>query len=108
MFTSAVTRAVLDGRADLALHCSKDMPGGAPEPDGTVCLYPRRDDVHDVLVHRGGHKLDDLPPGTRIGTSAPRRIAQLTASHSHLVLVPNEGTPTPGSPWPKTARSSTP
>ncbi|MFD7919733.1 hydroxymethylbilane synthase [Streptomyces sp. NPDC059740] len=91
VFTSAVTRAVLDGRADLALHCSKDMPGDAPEPDGMVCLYPRRDDVHDVLVHRDGHKLDDLPPGTRIGTSAPRRIAQLTASHSHLALVPVRG-----------------
>ncbi|MFI6688090.1 hydroxymethylbilane synthase [Streptomyces sp. NPDC050485] len=91
VFTSAVARAVLDGRADLALHCSKDMPGDTPEPDGLVCLYRRRDDVHDVLVHRGGRRLDDLPPGTRVGTSAPRRIAQLTASHPHLKLVPVRG-----------------
>ncbi|MER7688325.1 hydroxymethylbilane synthase [Streptomyces sp. NPDC097610] len=91
VFTSAVTQAVLDGRADLALHCSKDMPGDEPEPDGTVCLYPRRDDVHDVLVHRDGCQLDDLSAGTRVGTSAPRRIAQLTASHPHLALVPVRG-----------------
>lgn len=90
-FTSAVARAVLDGRADLALHCAKDMPGDEPEPDGTVCLYPRRDDVHDVLVHPAGTKLDDLPAGTRIGTSAPRRIAQLTASHPHLTVVAVRG-----------------
>ncbi|MFD6967421.1 hydroxymethylbilane synthase [Streptomyces sp. NPDC059949] len=91
VFTNAVTHAVLDGRADIALHCSKDMPGDEPAPPGTVCLYPRRDDVHDALVHPGGFKLDDLPPGTRVGTSAPRRIAQLTASHPHLVVVPVRG-----------------
>ncbi|MEW2134290.1 hydroxymethylbilane synthase [Streptomyces sp. NPDC005435] len=91
VFTSAVTRAVLDGRADLALHCTKDMPGDSPEPEGMVCLYPRRDDVRDVLVDPGGRRLDDLPAGTRVGTSAPRRIAQLTASHPHLKLVPVRG-----------------
>ncbi|MEU7011527.1 hydroxymethylbilane synthase [Streptomyces sp. NPDC046332] len=90
-FTSAVAQAVLDGRADLALHCAKDMPGDEPEPDGTLCLYPRRDDVRDVLVHPAGSKLDDLPAGTRIGTSAPRRIAQLSASHPHLTIVPVRG-----------------
>lgn len=37
-FTSAVTQAVLDGRADVALHCLKDMPGDLPEPKGLVCL----------------------------------------------------------------------
>lgn len=87
VFTSAVAQAVLDGRADLALHCAKDMPGDTPDPAGLVCLYPRRDDLNDVLVHPRGLKLDDLPPGTRVGTSAPRRIAQLTASHPHLEIV---------------------
>lgn len=45
----------------------------------------------DVLVHPAGTKLDDLPAGTRIGTSAPGRIAQLTASHPHLTIVPVRG-----------------
>ncbi|WP_073227296.1 hydroxymethylbilane synthase [Streptomyces sp. NBRC 110465] len=91
VFAGAVTQAVLDGRADLALHCLKDMPGDVPEPPGLVCLYPQRDDLNDVLVHPGGLKLDDLPPGTRVGTSAPRRIAQLMASHPHLAIVPVRG-----------------
>ncbi|MET8816293.1 hydroxymethylbilane synthase [Streptomyces sp. NPDC004549] len=91
VFTSAVTRAVLDGQADLALHCAKDMPGDSPEPEGLVCRYPRRDDVRDVLVDPGGRRLNELPTGTRVGTSAPRRIAQLTASHPHLELVPVRG-----------------
>ncbi|MGW4303242.1 hydroxymethylbilane synthase [Streptomyces sp. NPDC004646] len=91
VFTSAVTRAVLDGQADLALHCAKDMPGDSPEPEGLVCRYPRRDDVRDVLVDPGGRRLDELPTGTRVGTSAPRRIAQLTALHPHLELVPVRG-----------------
>ncbi|MEU8542904.1 hydroxymethylbilane synthase [Streptomyces sp. NPDC048717] len=43
------------------------------------------------MVHPAGRKLDDLPAGTRIGTSAPRRIAQLTASHPHLTIVPVRG-----------------
>ncbi|MBJ7902440.1 hydroxymethylbilane synthase [Streptomyces sp. DSM 110735] len=91
VFTSAVTRAVLDGQADLALHCAKDMPGDSPEPEGLVCRYPRRDDVRDVLVDPGGRRLDELPTGTRVGTSAPRRIAQLAASHPHLELIPVRG-----------------
>ncbi|MFE2271410.1 hydroxymethylbilane synthase [Streptomyces lavendulae] len=91
VFTSAVARAVLDGHADIALHCAKDMPGDEPEPAGTLCLYPQRGDVHDALVDPAGRKLDDLPAGARIGTSAPRRIAQLTASHSHLTVVPVRG-----------------
>ncbi|MEU8542905.1 hypothetical protein AB0C52_23460 [Streptomyces sp. NPDC048717] len=41
-FTSSVAQAVLDGRADLALHCAKDMPGDEPEPDGTLCVCTRR------------------------------------------------------------------
>ncbi|MEU9399725.1 hydroxymethylbilane synthase [Streptomyces sp. NPDC048242] len=67
------------------------MPGDSPEPEGMMCLYPRRDDVRDVLVDPGGRRLDDLPAGTRVGTSAPHRIAQLTVSQPHLALVPVRG-----------------
>ncbi|MFD7340376.1 hydroxymethylbilane synthase [Streptomyces violascens] len=90
-FISAVADRVLRGAADVALHCLKDMPGDVPVPAGLVCLYPARDDINDALVHPGGLKLDDLPPGTRVGTSAPRRIAQLRASHPHLRIVPVRG-----------------
>lgn len=85
-FISAVTDRVLRGEADIALHCLKDMPADTPAPKGLTCLFPPRGDISDVLVHPGGRKLDDLPPGTRVGTSAPRRIAQLNASHPHLSI----------------------
>jgi hydroxymethylbilane synthase len=91
-FTKEVDAALLAGRADVAVHCVKDVPADRPLPAGTVfaaCL--RRDDVRDALVDRAGRTLDELPAGTRIGTSSVRRTAQLAASHPHLRCVPLRG-----------------
>jgi len=91
-FTREVDQAVLDGSVDLAVHCMKDVPGDRPVPAGTVfACYLARDDVRDALVHPGGLGLADLPAGTRIGTSAVRRIAQLARHHPHLETVPIRG-----------------
>jgi hydroxymethylbilane synthase len=91
-FTKEVDQAVLDGSVDLAVHCMKDVPGDRPVPAGTVfACYLARDDVRDALIHPGGLGLADLPAGTRIGTSAVRRIAQLARHHPHLETVPIRG-----------------
>jgi len=91
-FTKEVDQALLAGEADLAVHCLKDVPADRPLPAGTVfAAYLKRDDVRDALVHPGGLTLDELPPGTRIGTSSVRRIAQLASSHPHLVCTPIRG-----------------
>ncbi|MEU4094262.1 hydroxymethylbilane synthase [Streptomyces sp. NPDC026673] len=91
-FTKEVDAALLEGRADLAVHCVKDVPADRPLPAGTVfAAFLKRDDIRDALVHPGGLTLDELPPGTRLGTSSVRRIAQITASHPHLVCVPLRG-----------------
>ncbi|GJF33338.1 porphobilinogen deaminase 2 [Kitasatospora sp. NE20-6] len=91
-FTKEVDAALLAGEADLAVHCLKDVPADRPLPAGTVfAAYLARDDVRDALVHPGGLTLDELPAGTRIGTSSVRRIAQLAASHPHLTCVPMRG-----------------
>ncbi|MFF7680885.1 hydroxymethylbilane synthase [Actinacidiphila glaucinigra] len=91
-FTKEVDAALLEGRADLAVHCVKDVPADRPLPAGTVfAAFLKRDDIRDALVHPGGLTLDRLPPGTRIGTSSVRRIAQITASHPHLTCVPMRG-----------------
>ncbi|MGQ4419123.1 hydroxymethylbilane synthase, partial [Streptomyces sp. SAS_269] len=88
-FTKEVDAALLAGEADLAVHCVKDVPADRPLPAGTVfAAFLKRDDVRDALVHPGGLTLDELPAGTRIGTSAVRRVAQLAASHPHLECVP--------------------
>ncbi|SFF44806.1 hydroxymethylbilane synthase [Actinoplanes philippinensis] len=91
-FTKEVDQALLDGRADLAVHCVKDVPGDRPAPAGTVfAAYLARDDVRDCLVDPAGRRVDDLPAGTRVGTSAVRRIAQLALHWPHLTPVPIRG-----------------
>jgi hydroxymethylbilane synthase len=91
-FTKEVDQALLDGRADLAVHCVKDVPGDRPAPAGTVfAAYLTRDDVRDCLVDPAGRRIEDLPAGTKVGTSAVRRKAQLALHHPHLTAVPIRG-----------------
>jgi len=91
-FTKELDAALTDGRCDLAVHCMKDVPGDRPVPAGTVfAAYLARDDIRDALVHPNGLRLADLPAGTRIGTSAVRRIAQLARAYPHLETVPIRG-----------------
>ncbi|MFF5160257.1 hydroxymethylbilane synthase [Streptomyces sp. NPDC000348] len=91
-FTKEVDAALLAGEADVAVHCVKDVPADRPLPAGTVfAAFLKRDDIRDALVHPGGLTLDELAPGTRIGTSSVRRVAQLAATHPHLTCVPLRG-----------------
>src|SRR4051812_15782932 len=91
-FTKEVDQALLDHRADLAVHCLKDIPADRPLPEGcTFAAYLKRDDVRDALIDPQGRTLDELPEGARIGTSSVRRVAQLAASHPHLTCVPMRG-----------------
>ncbi|WP_329126497.1 hydroxymethylbilane synthase [Streptomyces sp. NBC_01465] len=91
-FTKEVDAALLAGEADLAVHCVKDIPADRPLPAGTVfAAFLKRDDIRDALIDPEGRTLGELPAGTRIGTSAVRRIAQLASSHPHLECVPMRG-----------------
>ena len=73
VFVKEVQAAVLDGRADLAVHSAKDLPSASP--DGLViAAVPEREDPRDALV---GSTLDGLPAGGRVGTGSVRRRAQL-------------------------------
>lgn len=73
VFVKEVQAAVLDGRADLAVHSAKDLPSTDP-PGLVIAAVPRRGDARDVLV---GRPLALLPPGARVGTGSVRRRAQL-------------------------------
>lgn len=91
-FTKEVDAALVAGEADLAVHCVKDIPADRPLPAGTMfAAFLKRDDIRDALVDPAGRTLDELPAGTRIGTSSVRRTAQLAASHPHLECVPFRG-----------------
>lgn len=89
LFVKELEQALLDGRADLAVHSAKDLP--ADLPDGLAVLaVPPREDPRDVLVgHAGG--LAGLPTGAMVGTGSPRREAQLRAARPDLGIVPVRG-----------------
>lgn len=91
-FTKEVDAALLAGEADLAVHCVKDIPADRPLPAGTkFAAFLKRDDIRDALVDPNGRTLEELPAGTRVGTSSVRRVAQLAASHPHLECIPMRG-----------------
>jgi len=90
VFVTALREALLTKRVDLAVHSLKDLPT-APADGLTVAAVPRREDPRDALVSPTGLTLGELPPGSRIGTGAPRRAAQLAALGLGLQLVPIRG-----------------
>src|SRR5512138_3436029 len=73
LFTKEIEEALLDGRADLAVHSLKDLPTELP-PGLVLAAIPEREDPRDAVV---GSRLDDLRPGAVVGTSSLRRAAQL-------------------------------
>src|SRR5436190_5200507 len=82
VFVKEVQGAVLDGRADFAVHSAKDLPSASP--DGLVIgAVPERDDPRDALV---GSTLDGLPVGARVGTGSVRRRAQLAWARPDLTF----------------------
>ena len=78
LFTKEVQRAVLDGRADAAVHSLKDLPTG-PVPGLALAAVPERASRWDALVlpHAAAGSLAALPDGATVGTGAPRRRSQL-------------------------------
>jgi len=72
-FVRAVQEAVIDGRADLAVHSLKDLPVNGPG-DLVLAAFPERASPFDVMV---GSSLADLPEQAVVGTGSPRRAAQL-------------------------------
>ena len=73
VFVREVQAAVLEGRADFAVHSAKDLPSSTPE-GLTIAAIPKRADARDALV---GARFDSLFPGARVGTGSVRRRAQL-------------------------------
>ena len=91
LFTSEVENALLDGRADLAVHSLKDLPT-LPREGLIVAAIPKRESPADVLVAKDKvAAIEDLPPGARIGTSSLRRIAQLKFLRDDIKCVPLRG-----------------
>lgn len=90
VFVSALREALHAKEIDLAVHSYKDLPT-APADGLCIAAVPARDDPRDALVSRDGRLLAELGPGTRVGTGALRRVAQLNALGRGLDCVPIRG-----------------
>ena len=90
MFVKEIERALLSGEIDVAVHSAKDMPASMP-PGLVIAAFPEREDARDVLVNRWNAPLSELPAGARLGTSSPRRTAQLKAARPDIKILPIRG-----------------
>ena len=88
LWTRELDLALLDGRIDLAVHSMKDVETMRPSELAIAAMLPRAD-VRDRLI--GAASLDALPEGARVGTSSPRRAAQLLARRPDLAILPFRG-----------------
>ncbi len=91
LFVKEIEEALLDGRADVAVHSAKDVPARIAE-GCVLAAYPERVDPRDALACRErGTGLADLPAGARVGTGSTRRMALLRGLRPDLDLVPLRG-----------------
>jgi hydroxymethylbilane synthase len=90
LFIKELEEALLDGRADFAVHSIKDVPAELA-PNLFIACIPRREDPRDVLVSRTGGGLANLPKGARVGTSSLRRAVAVRAVRPDLVIEPVRG-----------------
>jgi hydroxymethylbilane synthase len=90
LFVKELEQALLDSRADIAVHSMKDVPMAFPEglQLGVIC---EREEPRDALVSNHFADLDDLPLGARLGTSSLRRQCQLRARRPDLEIVDLRG-----------------
>lgn len=86
VFTKEIEIALIEKEIDLAVHSLKDLP--TEEPEGLcITAIPSREDPRDILITENHTPLNDLSNGARIGTSSPRRKAQLLHLRSDLEIV---------------------
>lgn len=96
LFVKEIEEALLDGRADFAVHSIKDVPAGLPPGLGIHCIPPRSSPfdvliVRQALLGAAPFTLDQLPQGAKVGTSSLRRQIALHAVRPDLQLVPLRG-----------------
>jgi hydroxymethylbilane synthase len=87
VFVKEIQQALIDGRADVAVHSAKDLPS-VETPALRLAAFPVRADPRDALV---GRRLDELVEGATVATGSVRRRAQLAAMRPDLVFVSLRG-----------------
>ena len=90
IFIKEIEEALVAGTVDLAVHSLKDLPTVLDERFA-IAAVPERADPRDALLCPDWMQLHTLPEGARVGTTSPRRIAQLLAHRPDLQFVPIRG-----------------
>ncbi|MBC7608726.1 MAG: hydroxymethylbilane synthase [Polaromonas sp.] len=90
LFVKELEVALIEGRADIAVHSLKDVPMDLPEGFALACVL-EREDPHDAFVSNKFAALADLPKGSVVGTSSLRRLVLLKALRSDLKIEPLRG-----------------
>jgi hydroxymethylbilane synthase len=90
LFVKELEEALLDGRADIAVHSMKDMPVDLP-PGLCLAAMSTREDPHDALVSNHYQRMADIPRGAEVGTSSLRRQSQLLHLRPDLQVKPLRG-----------------
>ncbi len=86
LFTKEIEEALLDGRIDLAVHSSKDMPTALPDGLELSCFL-EREDVRDAFIGRAAETLEALPAGAVVGSSSLRRQALIRRMRPDIDVV---------------------
>jgi len=90
VFVKEIEEALQRKEIDIAVHSLKDVPAELPD-DLSIGAIPEREDPCDVLISKDNASLEELPKGSRIGTSSLRRAAQLLNYRPDLKIVPIQG-----------------
>lgn len=90
LFIKELEAALLDGRADLAIHSLKDVPMEMPEGFALSTIL-EREDPRDAFISNNYASLKEMPAGAIVGTSSLRREAQIRRKYPHLKIVPLRG-----------------
>jgi hydroxymethylbilane synthase len=90
LFVKELEQAMLEGRADIAVHSMKDVPSDFPEGLRLAAIM-EREDPRDAFVSNRYGALSDLPAGARVGTSSLRRACQLAERRPDLQIGPLRG-----------------
>ncbi len=86
LFVKDIEKAIIEGRADMAVHNVKDLPAALPSALYMSAVL-KRESPFDALISNGKKRLVDLPKGARIGTSSTRRAAQLLNMRPDLDII---------------------
>ncbi|WP_435275121.1 hydroxymethylbilane synthase [Psychrobium sp. nBUS_13] len=85
LFVKELETAMLEGRADIAVHSMKDVPVEFPEGLGLEVIC-EREDPRDAFVSNTFKSIDELPEGSVVGTSSLRRQCQIRATRPDLII----------------------